>query len=285
MQYEVASKFSEEELVKAHNDVFVDYEGVGELSLEIFQAINVQRGVKYEYSVVAVEDDKIVGLILNAVREYKGIKTGYDCGTGVIPDMRGKGIAKAMFEEVKKILLSIDVHKYVLEVIQTNEKAFNLYKNQGFKIIREFDCLGGKREEFESELPQINIEDAQFSVHSTNEYAWEKVELFQKYPPSWQNSNDSMKYSPRHKVLELTDGSSLVGYMVYNPRSGEIGQIGAENIQESGKKMISYLLAQNAQIQQVYHINVDTKDSALLGLYSELKFQSFTKQYEMVLEF
>ena len=142
--------------------------------LAIFQALNVQRGVNYEYSVVAVEDGNIIGLILNAIREYKGVKTGYDCGTGVIPEMRGKGIAKVMFEEVRKILLSIQCHRYVLEVIQTNEKAFNLYKNQGFKILREFDCLGGKKESFEKFLPQVNIEDAQFSVHSTSDYQWKK---------------------------------------------------------------------------------------------------------------
>jgi len=285
MKCVLANQFSEEELVQAHNEVFVDYEGVGELSLEIFQAINVQRGVKYEYSVVAVEDGKIVGVILNAIRVYKGIKTGYDCGTGVIPEKRGKGIAKAMFEEVKNILLSIECHKYVLEVIQTNEKAFNLYKNQGFEIVRELDCLGGKREDFQENLPQINLEDAQFSVHPTTDYPWDKIEQFQVFPPSWQNSNDSMKYSPRHKVLELKTGNSLEGYMVFNPRSGEIGQIGGKNLVNSGKKMISYLLAQNPQIQQAYQINVDAKDSSVLDLYIELHFQSFTKQYEMVLEF
>lgn len=285
MNYVLANEFSEEDLVKAHNDVFIDYEGVGELSVEMFHTINVQRGVKYEHSVVAVEDGKIIGIILNAIREYKGVNTGYDCGTGVIPKQRGKGIAKAMFAEVKKILLSIDCHKYVLEVIQTNEKAFNLYKNQGFQIVREFDCLGGKREDFESILPQINLEDAQFSVHDTSDYPWEQIEQFQEYPPSWQNSNDSMKHSPRHKVLELKTDSSLEGYLVYSPQSGEIGQIGAHNISDSGKKMIGYLLKQNSQIKQVYHINIDTKNSVLLDLYKELRFQTFTKQYEMVLEF
>jgi ribosomal protein S18 acetylase RimI-like enzyme len=285
MKYELASKFSEEELVQAHNEVFIDYDGVGELSLEVFQAINVQRGVKYEFSIVALENDKIVGIILNAIRKYKGVKTGYDCGTGVIPEMRSKGIAKAMFDEVKKILLSIDCHKYVLEVIQTNDKAFNLYKNQGFEIIREFDCLGGKREDFENILPQINVEDAQFSVHSPSDYPWDIIVQFQRYPPSWQNSNASMKNSPRHKILQLNNANFLEGYMVFNPRSGEITQIGAIKLAESGKKMINYLLMQNEQIQQVFQLNVDTRDSNLLDLYQELQFQSFTKQYEMVLKF
>jgi len=285
MKCVLANQFSEELLVQAHNEAFVDYEGFPELSLEMFQAINVQRGVKYEYSIVAVEDDKIVGLILNAIREYKGIKTGYDCGTGVIPTLRGKGIAKAMFSEVKKVLLSINCHKYVLEVIQTNEKAFNLYKNQGFAITREFDCLGAKREDFEKKLPSIQLEGEEFSKFSTSDYSWGRIIEFQKYPPSWQNSNDSMKFSPRHKVLEVVSDNTMTGYMVFNPLSGEIAQIGANDMKTLGKNMISYLLAQNTDIKQVYLINIDTKDTLLIDLLKELGFGSFTKQYEMVLKF
>ncbi len=285
MKCVLANEFTEEQLVQAHNAAFIDYEGTTELSLEIFQALNVQRGVKYEYSVVAVEDDKIVGLILNAVREYKGVKTGYDCGTGVIPELRGKGIAKDMFKRVKEVLLSINCHKYVLEVIQTNDKAFNLYKNQGFEIIREFDCLGAKREDFENKLESSTIDDNEVSVMNTQDYPWDKVQELQVYPPSWQNSNESMKHSPRHKILDLTSDNSLVGYMVFNPGSGEITQIGAKDLKVSGKKMIKYLLSQNRNIQQVYLINIDTKDSVLIELLTELGFGSFTKQFEMVLEF
>ncbi len=285
MKCVLASEFTEEQLVKAHNIIFDDYEGVPELSLEIFRALNIQRGVIYEYSVAAVEGEEIVGLILNAVREYKGVKTGYDCGTGVVPEYRGKGIAKEMFTKVKEILVSIDCHKYVLEVIQTNEKAFNLYKNQGFEIVREFDCLGGKREDFIAKLPEVDLEDPHYSVFPSSKYSWENVWNLQTYPPSWQNSNESMKFSSRHKVLELKSDNNLLGYMVFNPNSGEITQIGANDMKRTGKELVSYLMSQNSNIKQVYLINIDTKNSELITMLTDLNFVSFTKQYEMVLEF
>ena len=285
MKCVLASEFTEEQLVKAHNIIFDDYEGVPELSLEIFRALNVQRGVIYEYSVAAIEGEQIIGLILNAVRDYKGVKTGYDCGTGVVPEFRGKGVAKEMFAKVKEILLSIDCHKYVLEVIQTNVNAFNLYKNQGFEIVREFDCMGGKLEDFKSKLPEIDLEDPHYSVFPSSEYSWENVQKFQAYPPSWQNSNDSMKFSTRHKVLELKSDNKLLGYMVYNPNSGEIAQIGANDMKRTGKELVSYLISQNSGIKQVYLINIDTKNTELIALLTDLNFASFTKQYEMVLEF
>jgi len=285
MKYVPASQYSEEQLVKAHNEIFQDYEGVSELILEQFQAINLQRGVNYEYSIAAVDYNKIVGLILNAIREYNGTITSYDCGTGVVPEFRGKGIAKHMFIEVKKTLLLLNCHIYLLEVIQTNKKALNLYKNQGFKIIREFECMIAKRSDFEPKLSAIQSQNLQFSIYSTSDYPWDSILKFQNFFPSWQNSNMSMRFSPRYKVLNIAQDSRLLGYMVFNPLSGEITQIGAEDMDFLGGIMIKYLVSQNAGVKQVYFINIDSKNKSLIDLLSELGFSTFFKQYEMLLEF
>jgi ribosomal protein S18 acetylase RimI-like enzyme len=285
MQYVLANQFSEEKLVQAHNEIFIDYEGVSELSLEQFQAINVQRGVKYEYSIVALEENKIVGLILNAIREYKGILTAYDCGTGVIPEFRGKGIAKELFLKVKQLLLTNNCHKYVLEVIQTNDKACNLYKTQGFEIIREFDCRIVKREDLEKNLSSIALDDLKFATFTTSDFLWENIRPFQQYPPSWQNSNESLKLSPRYTVLTVTENGTITGYAVFNPRSGEIAQIGGKEMKILGTMIFHYILTQYVDIKQIYFINIDSKYEPLIELLAELGFTTFTKQYEMVLDF
>ena len=42
--------------------------------------------------------------------------------------------------ESLEILRQNDIHQYLLEVIQTNRGAVELYRKEGFKVTREFDC-------------------------------------------------------------------------------------------------------------------------------------------------
>ena len=134
MEFVELSQFSEAEILKTHNLAFSDYEVSMELSLEAFNYFNRRRGVRYNLSIGAVEGDNLIGFILNATGMWEGRLTCYDCGTGVIPEFRQKGIGNQIFEELLPLLRREGVKQYLLEVIQTNTAAFNLYKNRKFQI-------------------------------------------------------------------------------------------------------------------------------------------------------
>ena len=100
MEFVDLSQFSELEILDAHNKAFSDYEVPMQLSLESFKYFNQRRGVQYDLSFGAVEGNELVGFILNAIDIWEGKRTAYDCGTGVIPEFRQKGIGNQIFSEL-----------------------------------------------------------------------------------------------------------------------------------------------------------------------------------------
>ncbi|WP_341357400.1 GNAT family N-acetyltransferase [Rossellomorea sp. y25] len=55
-------------------------------------------------------------------------------GVGVLKEFWGYGIGKALLNEFIKWADSNEIRKVTLKVIETNEKAINLYKNYGFEV-------------------------------------------------------------------------------------------------------------------------------------------------------
>jgi len=69
------------------------------------------------------------GIILTAGR--KGWLTG-----GLLPDARGRGLGKALFQGLCRHAKRADLHP-MLEVLKNNPRAERLYHSLGFKTIRE----------------------------------------------------------------------------------------------------------------------------------------------------
>ena len=72
MEFVDLSRFSELEILNTHNKAFSDYEVPMQLSLESFKYFNQRRGVRYDLSFGAVEENELVGFILNAIDNWEG---------------------------------------------------------------------------------------------------------------------------------------------------------------------------------------------------------------------
>lgn len=57
------------------------------MSLETFERKLKRNGFKLGVSAGAFEHGRLVGFVLNGVREWTGEKTIYDTGTGVVPEL------------------------------------------------------------------------------------------------------------------------------------------------------------------------------------------------------
>lgn len=55
---------------------------------------------------------------------------------------RGRGIASLLIDSVEKFSINNDFDKILLDVVDTNANAINLYEKLGYKVMKEFDFKG-----------------------------------------------------------------------------------------------------------------------------------------------
>ncbi|MDF2649881.1 MAG: hypothetical protein K0Q73_5686 [Paenibacillus sp.] len=94
-------------------------------------------GIKHiqpEHSVVAYIDDKLAGFVFLAIKRVNGKLLAWNGGTGVFPEYRGRGVAKAMMVEADRVLTDLKVERALLEVITKNLNAIAAYERAGFRI-------------------------------------------------------------------------------------------------------------------------------------------------------
>ncbi|MFX1325220.1 MAG: GNAT family N-acetyltransferase [Promethearchaeota archaeon] len=289
MEFIDLSQISEAEIVETHNEAFSDYEVPMNLSLDTFRYFNRRRGVRYDLSIGAIEDGKLIGFILNAIDIWDGNLTAYDCGTGVVPEFRKKGVGNQIFDELLPILRKEKIKQYLLEVIQTNTAAYNLYIKRNFKITREFDCLQAERVAIEKKLNEDVKKNTiiDFNVRELKSLDWNIARKFWDYNPSWQNSDLSiLRVEESFEYLGAFINNSLVGYLVFE-QTGGITQLAIHPKHRKKKlafNLLEMLLNKYPDNERFNIINIDTRDTALLAFLRNFGFKSFTAQYEMKLK-
>ena len=103
-----------------------------------------KNAVDFDASVGVYDGDRLVAFTMIGIDEHAGVSTAYDAGTGVIPDFRGQGWARKMFEHALPTLHERGVECFLLEVLQQNAAAIRAYEKSGFKTIRELRSYAGE---------------------------------------------------------------------------------------------------------------------------------------------
>src|ERR1043165_9074824 len=101
-------------------EAFSDYEVDMRMSREQFEQRIVRDGVQLEISAGAFDDAKMIGFYMNGLGLWEGKQTAYDAGTGVIPEYRGRHVARELFAFVVERLREVSVSQYLLEVLTSN---------------------------------------------------------------------------------------------------------------------------------------------------------------------
>jgi ribosomal protein S18 acetylase RimI-like enzyme len=292
IQYKSLENVNELEILETHNSAFSDYEVQMNWTLPQFQNINKQRGVRYDLSIGAFDENKLVGFIINGAGNWNNIPTVYDCGTGIIKDYRQKGIATEIIKRLIALLQDSGISQYLLEVIKSNEKAYQLYLKQGFEIIREFDCaiaeisvIKEKLEERKEDLQFID-NDKNFEIAVTNQPNWDIYKTFWDKTPSWQNSIECIERNREVlTILEVNHKTTPVGYAVFDPRSGGFAQFAIHpnyRRRKLGVYLINKVIESCPTATRLSIINIDKELSSFIGFYESLGFKIFVEQYEMM---
>ncbi|MCK4542417.1 MAG: GNAT family N-acetyltransferase [Spirochaetales bacterium] len=265
-------------------DSFSDYDIPIDLPFWKFRNMYERRGIDLDYSMGVFIDNKLSGFILNGIRMWEGKTTVYDSGTGVVPEHRRKGYTKAMFTKLLKIFQRDGIKQYLLEVLQSNTGAFELYKKSGFKVTRKFSCYQLSCESIRPALTQNEIQIENESILSAD---WDVLREMWDFNPSWQNSIDSVLAVPESFNFILNrKGNMIQGYAVIHRKTGDIPQI-AVHPDHRGKGIGSCLISalpNYTEAKKLGFINVEKNIDSIQHFLVKIGFTEIASQYEMLLE-
>lgn len=282
--YEPLGETGIQTIYHVFSDAFSDYQVNLGMSLDQFRIMTQRRGYTPAVSVGAFRDagHEPVGFVLNCLRNWEGKSTAYDAGTGVSPASRRQGVTSQMFDRALDLLARNNVKQYLLEVLQQNQAAFELYKKQGFTVTRAFSC-------FEKDAGRGAPEAAPHRVQYVSGFSrdeWELLKTFWDFHPSWQNSIDSIE-AVREKFVYATvrRGHQIAGYGVIEKRTGDIPQlaVGRKHRRNGIAGSIAASLAQRTDADKLRVVNVDHACLSARSFLTNVGFRQTVMQYEMVL--
>ena len=241
----------------AFSDYVVKFSPTREQLLEMF----TRRGWVPELSVGAFEGETMVAFTVNGIDGDRA----YDSGTGVIPTHRRLGLARAVMERSFELLAP---REYVLEVLDNNPRAIELYRSLGFEVVR-----GLQSWTFESQ----SLKGSE-SQRSLRPYDFETLRLWWDVQPSWQNSTNSIQRA-RFPHLTLGDEDS---YAVLFPDNGDLPQL-AVRPEARRRGLGTALLHEAAAIagKPLRIINVDERDAGIANFLERVGAQRIVRQLEM----
>ena len=287
IEYKPLEHTSLDRLHRTFVEAFSDYQVEIDLPIEKFEGMLRRRGYNPELSIGAFDGDTLTGFVLNGLRSWGGKPTLYDCGTGVMPEYRKRGITKNAFNEVVTLIQANQIDQYLLEVIQSNHPAVELYRKQGFYTTRTLACYQIDTSKLTADPPPELI----FETRPVKDLDWTLLKSFWDFEPSWQNSIESVTAAQETMLAvvaraEGTASGTTLGYGIIETSSGDIPHFAVRKEHRRrgiGTGLLSSLV-QHTQSEQAVLLNVDAAYTEMQAFLLNLGFEHFIDQYEMLLD-
>lgn len=264
--------------MEAFADYAMDASGTKEESMMLRMSKNA---VDYAASAGAYEDDRLVGFTLIGIDEVEDVLTAFDAGTGIIPDFRGQGLAKRMFDHALPELQDRGVKRFLLEVLQGNEPAIKAYQKSGFVITREFRCYVAETEHLRT-LSQV----AGIHVDIADAASFEGLIPEAKWTPSFENRFSAHLAIPDCVTfISAFDGNECIGSIAYcRPLNWLLSLVVKRSHRRRGVggALLNYLAATMlVDSPRLAALNIDGKDTGMQAFFEGVGFNPLVDQYEM----
>ena len=210
-----------------------------------------------------------------------GDLTAYDAGTGIIPDFRGQGLAKSMFDHALPKLEARGVKRFLLEVLQRNEPAIKAYQKSGFEIVRELKCFVAETESLRK-LPS----GKGIVVRPTDAATFESLVPEAGWTPSFENRFTAHLAIPNHvSFLGAYEGNDCVGAVSYCAGLNWLLSLLVKRSHRRrgvGRALLTHLgSSMPKSVTKLPALNVDGEDKGMQAFFEAAGFTHLIDQYEM----
>ena len=205
-------------VIDVWNEGFQGYFVNMTLTLEQLLARINADGILPAFSFVAFVEDRAVGFLFNAVRNVSSKKRGWNGGTGVVPEYRGKGVGRLLVNAAIEMYRSERVNVATLEAISTNDSAIALYASCGYQIVGELTFL--QTEQRIDGFPSTRS----YSVRQVHPSVIGSLNFYKDQCP-WQAQWMSVVLNHGEGILVLDVNDSPVGYALLKKRFDDAGEL------------------------------------------------------------
>lgn len=274
MEFKTLADSSIKDILAVFNLSFSDYVVPFHLTEEqlIFK-INAEK-IDLNLSVGAFEDGELAGFILQAEKNENGETIIYNGGTGIVPEHRGKGLVRKMYDFIIPILKKKNADVLLLEVIEGNNQAIRAYENLGFTKVRRLLCFNGN---IKSGKRQSAI-----NIRELKEFQWDKFRSFWDIEPSWQGCISVLDRIQNDLItFGAYENEKLIGYLIYNPVIRKIYQIAVDkDYRRNGVGTSLFDAVGNGQPVSFNNID-DVSENTSRFLSEKVGLTNWISQFEM----
>ena len=264
--------------MEAFADYQMDASGTTEERLLLRMGKNA---VDFDASVGAYDEDRLVGFTMIGIDDWGGERVAYDAGTGIVPEFRKQGLAKAMFDHALPGLRERGITRFVLEVLQENEPAIKAYTKSGFEISRELRSYAGDLAQIREQAPTLD-----WAIRNASLQEIEPLESEADWTPSFEN-----RLSIPHQTEDFVvhygafDGDRCVGAIGYIPSLHWVQMLvvaASHRRRGIGTALLHHLAGTlPEEAKRLPIINVDRSDEGMEAFFDSLGFAHLIDQFEM----
>lgn len=271
MRYDNLTNTTSSDRHAAFSEAFSDYLLPMRPTEAELQQMLLRRGFDAQSSIGAFDGSALVGFTFNCLGEWRGEPAGYDSGTGVVPRARRRGIAEEMMRRSCEALRARGAQSYVLEVLEANRGAAELYRRCGFEVSRMLQCFSydGVAELSDAVTGETRLPDA-------------AVRWFDA-APSWQNAPASVERAGGAPMtLVVRDGDRDVGLLFLFPASGDVPMFAVDPAWRRrgiGRTLIRAARARSEKPLRL--VNIDEGATGVLAFLDAVGATRTVRQYEM----
>ncbi|TFB21724.1 GNAT family N-acetyltransferase [Filobacillus milosensis] len=285
LTFKRVSDCSLNELVDVWNRGFEGYSVDVTMTPEAFLKRMVSEDLSPSDSVVAFDEQKAVGIIMNGFREINGKTYAWNGGTGIDTDYRGKGVSQQLMDEVDHLYREKNVDVAVLEAISTNARAIKLYEKHHYELVERLTYFKGPEDQQDISV----IHDYDLEIHRVPKEKIRILSFYQEDMP-WQNQLESLKDG---FFYILYDRDRPIGYATtkenYNSngrlQAVQLFQVGIEPALEEDDLLLVTFLHRifRLDLNEVKRlvVNFPNQQDHCLDAFHQLGFQKMIEQVHM----
>lgn len=274
-----ATEFTVEKLTWAYNQARVDYIVPMPMNPKRLQAYIDHYDVVLERSIVAMHEDRILGLSMLGSRSNP--PHTWITRLGVLPVKRRHGAGQAMMEYMIEQSKEVGAEYIILEVIKNNIPAHRLFVKLGFEEVRQLLILrrppGAPDEEID--VPPYEVEF--FGTEQAIAFLRRRNSV-----PSWLDETPSLINAGNLEALRVRIDNGAHGWLVFQNTTFQLARLVPQT--EAGDprlvaRVLAHALHSRYDIKDTKTENVPLKDPHLPGLKDVGYIESF-RRIEMKLD-